>query len=305
MWHSQVTAVLFLIPGILALPIHAQETFPPLGAQPAAPAPVVLENSGKPMLLPFQCTDEDIRAAGLSCSEDEPCGVFLELTAAARSAGGRIFAAGNIHAEAVTLYSVLLASGDGGQTWTEAYDRIRSAGLDRIQFAGAEKGAGSEKGWISGEELSPLPQNPFLLVTTDGGKTWTRRPILNDADENRFGTVQQFTFTVDNMGSLIVDRGLGSDDGRYVLYQSPDGGDDWQIRQESRKPLTLKGPPAVPADWRIRVDAASKAFQIERRQGERWNPAASFLVRLNPCKPPKPPENAEEKLDPAKPPVKK
>ena len=297
MWHPPVTAILVLISGFPLRPVSAQET-PPAPAQPAAPAPMVLENNGKPMLLPFQCTDEDMHSAGLSCSEEEPCGVFLELTVAAAYPGGRVFAAGNIHTEAVTLYSVLLSSGDGGQTWTEGYNRIRSAGLDHIQLAGPQRG------WISGEELSPLPQNPFLLVTTDGGKTWTRRPILNDADENRFGTVQQFAFTVDNMGSLIVDRGLGSDE-RYVLYESPDGGDNWQIKQESRRPLTVKVPTAVTAEWRIRVDAGSKAFQIEKRQADRWSPIASFLVSLNPCKPPKPPEIGEEKPDPGKPPVKK
>ena len=58
--------------------------------------------------------------------------------------------------------------------------------LDRIQFLD------SEKGWISGEELSPLPQNPFLLVTSDGGKTWKRRPIFNEEAESRFGAIQQF-----------------------------------------------------------------------------------------------------------------
>lgn len=296
MVDSRVTAALFLLPAFLASFLRAQET-PAPPVQLPAPAPVVLQNNGKPMLLPFECSDEDIRAGGLSCSEDEPCGVFLELTAAAASPGGRVFAAGNIHTQAVTLYSVLLGTSDGGLRWTEAYNRIRSAGLDHFQFAGPDKG------WIGGEELSPLPQNPFLLVTTDGGKTWTRRPILNDADENRFGTVQQFTFTVDNMGSLIVDRGVGNDDSRYVLYQSPNGGDNWQIRQESRKPLTLKTPQALPADWRIHVDAASQAFQVEKREGDRWNPIASFLVRLNPCKPPKPPENDGEKPGQAKPPA--
>lgn len=299
MCHSQVTAVLFLAAGFMA--VQAPDTKSP--GQPATAAPAVLQNNGKPMLLPFQCTDDDIHAGGLSCSEEEPCGVFLELTAVAVSAAGRVFAAGNIHTEAVTLYSVLLSTSDGGQTWTEAYDRIRSAGLDHIQFAGPEKGSG--QGWISGEELSPLPQNPFLLVTTDFGKTWTRHAVLNEADENRFGTVQQFTFTVDNVGSLIVDRGSGSDDSRYVLYESPNGGDNWQIKQESKKPLALKTPPAVPSEWRIHVDAVSKAFQIEKRQGDRWMPIASFLVRLDPCKPPKPPENGEEKPDPVKPPVKK
>ena len=44
---------------------------------PAIPAPPVLENSGKPMLLPFRCTEDDVQWAGLSCSEDEPCPVYL------------------------------------------------------------------------------------------------------------------------------------------------------------------------------------------------------------------------------------
>ena len=48
-------------------------------AQPPSEPPA-LENSGKPMLAPFQCTEEDIQSFGLSCSEDEPCPIFLELS---------------------------------------------------------------------------------------------------------------------------------------------------------------------------------------------------------------------------------
>jgi len=293
MAHSVVAVAVALICEMGLSPVRAQETAPPA----AATAPMVLENTGKPMVVPFQCTDDDIRSGGLSCSEEEPCAVFLELTAAG-AAGTRVFAIGNLHTEAVTLYSVLLASEDGGHTWTEGFERIRAAGLDRMQFH-------AERGWISGEELSPLPQNPFLLATNDGGKTWSRRPILNEADENRFGTVQQFAFGANDVGSLIVDRGQGNAD-RYVLYESPDGGDTWQIRQESRKPLTLKTAPGAPAaDWRIHVDAASKAYRIERRQGEKWSLVAAFLVRVPPCKPPRPVENGEEKAEPVKPPIKK
>ena len=47
--------------------------------------------------------------AGMSCSDEEPCPVYLEL-AAVESVGNRIFLAGNIHSNAVTLYSLLLAS---------------------------------------------------------------------------------------------------------------------------------------------------------------------------------------------------
>ena len=156
---------------------------------PANPAPPVLENSGKPMLLPFRCTVDDIQWAGMSCSADEPCPVYLELAAVESgvpSGSGRVFAAGNIHASDVTLYSVLLASEDAGHTWREAYERIRGASLDRIQFLDAELG------WTSGQALSPLPQDPFLLLTADGGKTWRQRGIFS---ESRVGSIQQFHFS--------------------------------------------------------------------------------------------------------------
>src|ERR1700687_2813843 len=136
----------------------------PPAAPAAPPSPPILENAGKPMLLPFQCSEEDIHAAGLACTEDDPCQIYLELAAAspASPAATRIFAAGNIHDEADTLYSVLLGSEDSGHTWREAHDRIRGAGLDHIQFIDAETG------FTTGLSLSPFPQDPFLLITRDG-----------------------------------------------------------------------------------------------------------------------------------------
>src|SRR5215471_6994177 len=118
----------------LAMAAFGQDppTVPP---QPAAPP--VLENSGKPMVVPFQCTNEDIQLAGLTCSEDDPCPVYLELSGAA-STGIRIFAAGNIHTASATLFSVILGSDDNGHTWREGHDRIRGSGYDAIQFADAD-----------------------------------------------------------------------------------------------------------------------------------------------------------------------
>jgi hypothetical protein len=295
MWFSRASILLAVCAGLAA---WAQDS--PVGGAPAqAPAPAsVLENTGKPMLLPFQCSDEDIRSAGLSCSDEEPCANFLELSVAS-SAGSRILAAGNLHTDSVTLYSILLASEDGGHTWAEAHERIRGGSLDHIQFHDAENG------WISGQELSPLPQNPFLLVTSDGGKTWKQRPILNEATENRFGTILQFSFDAKDAGRLIVDRGAGAEGGRYALYESPNGGENWLIKQESTKPIPLKTAPAQVAAWRIRVDAPSKSFHIERRQGDRWSSVGAFLVRLEPCKPPKPVETEPPADDKTKPPIKK
>jgi hypothetical protein len=247
---------------------------------PANLAPPVLENSGKPMLLPFRCTEDDIQWAGMSCSADEPCPVYLELAAVESGVPpgpGRIFAAGNIHALDVTLYSVLLASEDGGHTWREAYERIRGASLDHIQFFDAELG------WIGGQALSPLPQDPFLLLTSDGGKTWRQRVIFS---ESRVGSIQQFQFSAKDSGSLIVDRGPGAEGGRYELYESPDAGETWTIRETSDRPFQLKpSPVAPPSEWRARADGPTQSFHLERRQGERWVSVAAFAVKLGACQP--------------------
>src|ERR1035441_9388023 len=163
--------------------------------QPDNGAPVAMKVTADTIaqkVAPFHCTEEDIRSAGLGCSEEDPCPVYLELSAV-ESTGLRIFAAGNIHAATATLYTVLLGSDDNGQTWREVYERVRGAGLDHIQFADVETG------WTSGLSFGPLPQDPFLLMTTDGGKTWRSHEIFN---EPRFGSIQQFYFEDRKSGSL-------------------------------------------------------------------------------------------------------
>lgn len=249
-----------------------------LAAQDAAPP--ALEYTGRPLRVPFQCTLDDIQWGGLSCSDDEPCPVYLELTDI-ESVGNKIFAAGNIHSAASTLYSILLASEDSGRTWREPFERLRGSGLDHIQFIDFENG------WISGQVLQPLPQDPFFLVTNDGGKTWRRRPVFS---ENRAGSILQFWFSSRTNGSLVIDRGQGGDVGRYELFESPNGGDTWMLRESNDKPIRLKRIAAANSDWRIRADAPSRSFRIERRQAERWSALAAFSIALAGCKPPAPAE---------------
>src|SRR5215468_1423368 len=96
---------------------------PPTAPTPTEPqGPPVLVNSGKPMTVLFQCTAEDIQSAGLACSEDDPCPVYLELSVV-ESTGIRIFVAGNIHTETATLYGILLGTDDNGHTWREVHPR--------------------------------------------------------------------------------------------------------------------------------------------------------------------------------------
>jgi photosystem II stability/assembly factor-like uncharacterized protein len=252
----------------------------PAGAEappPEAPLPPVLVNLGKPMVLPFQCTREDIQAAGFTCSEEAPCPVYLELSAAA-STGSKYYLGGNIHSDAVTLYAILLGSEDAGHTWREINPRIRGAGIDHLQFLD------SVTGWAGGQQLFPLPQEPFVLLTTDGGKTWRQQPIFGESAESHFGSLQQMFFSSRTAGSVIIDRSQGGDAGPFALYETSDGGETWTIKQQSKQPLEIKGAPAVSADWRLRVDAATKAFLAEHRQGERWNSGAAFSVDIAACK---------------------
>lgn len=269
--------------GLCALVISAFAQEQPASPAPASAeakkqdTPAVIENNGKPMTVSFECTAEDVKWAGLTCSEDDPCPIYLELTAAAGN-GDKIFAAGNFHTSAVTLDSVLLASDDAGRTWREAYERIRGAGLDHIQVLDAEHG------WASGQVLFPLAQDPFLVVTTDGGKSWRQRPVLSESAENRLGSIQQFFFTDKSSGNLLLDRGPGGESDRYELYESSDG-ESWAIKQTSKTPLKLKGNPPASGDWRVRADGPSKSFHVEHRQGERWTSSSAFLVKAGACKP--------------------
>ena len=261
-----------------------QQTKPEPEAGPA------LRNDGKPMRLPFQCTDDDMQWAGMSCSEEQPCPIYLDISAL-ETLGNRIVAVGNIHTESLTVYSVLLTSEDAGETWRESYERLRGTGLDHIEFIDFQNG------WISGETLVPVSHDPFLLITSDGGKSWRMRAIFG---EGTGGAIQEFWFQSSTDGAMVIDRMASSDSSRYELYESPNGGETWMIRRTSDKPISIRRPAPDAADsgWRIRADARSKSFAIEKRAGEHWSTAASFLVQIGSCKPaprvaPAPPEPAE------------
>ncbi len=253
-----------------ALSVAAFALAGPLLAQ--APA---LVNAGKPMRVPFVCGEADIQAYGLTCGAEDPCTVYLELIGL-EVAGSNIFISGNLHTAASTLASILLASRDEGKTWSEPYERIRFGGLEQIQFLDFETG------WVAGQMLQAVPRDPFFLLTTDGGKTWRRRPV---SSEGNVGAIEQYWFDSRSTGTLVIDRmQSGESGGRFALYESMTGGESWMVREVSTRGMRLKRSAGSNPDRRLRADAASKSFHLERRAGERWQTVASFLIEAGECR---------------------
>jgi len=219
------------------------------------------------------CAPEDEDALGLTCSESEPCPVFLEL-ASAEAIGASLFVTGDLHTQNTTMFGVLLQSDDQGANWTEPNRRLRSAALEEIQFVD------SQHGWVSGVKLEPLPRDPFLLVTADGGKTWTESPLF---DETTFGSIQQFWFDSATDGELVLDKSQGAGK-RYERYATRTGGASWELEEADNKPIRLATEkPKENAGWRVR--AGDDAYLVERRSGDgAWRTAARFAIRAGECR---------------------
>ena len=233
----------------------------------------------------------------MTCSDAEPCPVYLEISRV-YPLGRKLFATGNIHSAQVTLYSILLSSDDGGISWREDVPRIRGGELEHIQFTNFDSG------WVSGQRVTPLPGDPFLLLTTDGGKSWRKQEIL---PEGSIGSIQKFWFDSPRSGSLVLDRGVSDPDQmRYSRYESMTGGTSWAIRQSAEKPLDLPQELTAPEEEivRARGDKAAKRLIIERKTEGGWVAVSSIALELAQCKgehaPLAPPPSTETQAAPAK-----
>lgn len=234
-----------------------------------AETPPPLENTGKPMRVALVCKDDDLQSLGLSCSDDEPCSMYLELSAV-EAVGSRLFLAGNIHTSTATVSSILLDSADNGKTWTEPYERIRFSALEQIQFVDFDHG------WISGASIQTLAHDPFFLVTSDGGKTWKQIPVF---DDTRGGSIDRFWFDSHTSGALL----LTPSGKTYEMYETTNGGETWTLKQTAPKPLTLAHAHAE-TGWRLRADAHNHSYDVEVKQSSGWQRVASFLVETGVCK---------------------
>jgi len=155
---------------------------------------------------------------------------------------------------------------------------VRGSEVDRIQFTNFETG------WVSGQRVTPLPGDPFLLLTTDGGKSWRKQEVLA---EGSTGSIQKMWFDSPRSGMLVIDRGASDGDQmRYSRYETLSGGGSWMVRESSEKPLDL---PAANAsieeeNWRVRGDTAAKVLVIEKKTDSGWIPVSRIALELAQCK---------------------
>ncbi len=254
-------------------------------AQSPGPPDNLLSNTGEPMKVKFVCDEAELSSAGMSCSDEDPCLVYLELSGVS-GAGKKLSLAGNLHGPSATLFSILLTSDDGGTTWKEPVARIPGAALDQTQFIDLLHG------WAAGETQVPLARDPFFLITADGGASWRREPVK---EEGGAGAVQRFWFDSADHGELIVDAGRTAQGGRYALYESRAKGDTWSLLSKTTQlPHLRRAPATEELDYRIVADSTIRADVIERREGTNWTRVASFLIQVASCGSPHlaPPEPA-------------
>jgi photosystem II stability/assembly factor-like uncharacterized protein len=233
-----------------------------------------LLHGGDQLNVAFSCNDEDLAAVGMACSDDDPCPIYLELSGIS-ALGKKLSLAGNLHGASATLYSVLLTSDDAGATWTEPAARIPGAALEQVQLFDATHS------WAAGETQVPLARDPFFLIASDGGASWRKDPVSEDGAA---GAIQKFWFDSEEHGELIVDGGRTASGGRYLLYETHTGGASWNVVSKTAQvPRLRRAPVTGDEGYRIGTDNKSRAFVIEKREGEAWKKVASFSVQVASC----------------------
>lgn len=248
--------------------------------EPEGPPEGTTVYEGPVISLSTVCDIDRLEYAGIRCSEDRPCELYLELVSVAAE-GSWMVLAGEVHTADATYESVVLASQDGGVTWTESADRIAAGGIESISIVDAQTAfvAGQQGDTATGEL-------PFLLVTDDGGESWETRMVVTGGEKVE-GLVVAFQADGASHGYLILEQ-LAATGDPYRLYETYNGGRSWSIRQISADKPQIPGPRLAlkTEDWNVRPDSASGEFVIAKRSSSAlsgWADQGRFAGTVGSC----------------------
>lgn len=266
-----------VVPFLVYLWFLGQTTAPVPPATPPVEGPPTYASAAGPILLPNLCAEVDLPAFGLTCSESDPCPTYLEFSSV-ETLGTVMLLAGNLHTTATTLQSILLVSEDGGATWREAHQRLKGSAFEAMQFLDFSTG------WLTGQTSLGLPRDPFIMLTTDSGRTWRKVDLYA---ETRVGVIEDFAFQTAKRGWILVDNRGSGEAGKYELYETQSGGTSWELREISNRipPSAQPGQRKPSTAARLRVDDKKGLLRIETRAGNAWREVSAFKLRLEDCKP--------------------
>ena len=268
--YEMRAGLLIMLTLLVSLPAQAQQS-----ASEAPEKQILIDNSALTP-IPFQCSNTDLKSFAKPCTSDAPCSVYLHLSAV-EPVDTKLIVTGYLYCETTKLYSILLLSEDGGQSWSEPHDRIPGAELELAHFHDLETG------WIAGHIAGPPPRDPFFLLTTDGGKYWRHRAVNRDAST---GVINRFWFDDENDGGLLIDR-VQTDDAaqQYERYETMTGGESWDIREVSSKLIPLRNviPVSQHPDWRLIEDKDTLTWLVEHHQPNNWVTVATFPIEIGLC----------------------
>jgi photosystem II stability/assembly factor-like uncharacterized protein len=129
---------------------------------------------------------------------------------------------------------------------------MRGSALDQLQFLDAQHA------WAAGETQYPLSRDPFFLVTTDGGRFWRQKPVVDDGGP---GAIQSFRFDSPQHGELVVETGK-----EYAQFESQTGGESWTMRAKVKTLPKIRGV-AAEAAVRVKITGDGTAWAAS---GSRW-----------------------------------
>jgi Rv2525c-like, glycoside hydrolase-like domain/CARDB len=195
---------------------------------------------GKPVrVLPLTLLALGTSLAMLAQGGEEAGGAILQMQRLDRDRGF------------VLTDSALLATRDGGASWTDASPDRGLAGVTGVFFLDADRG------WLAGTTPG-VPSRLVVLDTADGGGSWRERPAdASDTPGAQPYAEAQVHFADSDHGWLLGRLATGSAVSLGTLLRTADGGETWELL------------PAPPAAGRVVFASAERGFMTGAPASER------------------------------------